>query len=86
MGTVTSSSPCCGDLAVTYKYAGRLIEAEALYWQVLVVLEAALGREHPDVAAVWHNLGGVRHAGGDLTSAERFARQGWPADRRTRRR
>ena len=48
------------DLAVTCKYAGRLAEAEALYRQVLPVLEAAFGPEHAEVAAVWHNLGGVQ--------------------------
>ena len=40
------------------------------------MLEAALGPEHPEVAAVWHNLGGIRHASGDLATAERFARHG----------
>lgn len=31
------------DLAVTYKSAGRLAEAEALYWPALAVFESTLG-------------------------------------------
>ena len=64
------------DLAVTYKYAGRCTEAETLYWLALPVLLAALGADHVVVAAVWHNLGGIRHAQGDLDAAEQFARRG----------
>ena len=56
------------DLAVVYKYLGRLDEAEVLYRQALRVLDAALGGDHPEVATVLHNLGGIAHAKGQLRS------------------
>jgi tetratricopeptide (TPR) repeat protein len=63
------------DLAVTLKFSGKLDEPEELYLRALAIVERELGSEHPDVAAILHNLGGLAHARGDHAGAEAPSRR-----------
>src|SRR5215208_2836601 len=45
------------NLAVVHKDQGRFAEAGRLYRRALPLLGQALGPEHPELAAVYHNLG-----------------------------
>jgi tetratricopeptide (TPR) repeat protein len=63
------------DLAVTLKFVGKLDEAECLYGRSLAILERELGPDHPDLATLFHNLGGLAHARGDYAAAEPPARR-----------
>ena len=68
------------DLAVTYKYAGRVARRrKRCTGTPSPCWVAALGADHVVVAAVWHNLGGIRHAQGDL-DARRTIRTPRPDD------
>ena len=68
-------SDALNELAVTFKYSGRFDEAEVLYREALAIVEAELGPHDSDVATIYHNLGGLRHARGDFIDAERYARR-----------
>jgi tetratricopeptide (TPR) repeat protein len=64
------------DLAITFKFSGRFDEAEQLYRRSLEILTRAVGTdEHPDVASLYHNLGGLEHARGRFAKAEKPARR-----------
>ncbi|GIF69930.1 hypothetical protein Ais01nite_79650 [Asanoa ishikariensis] len=65
----------CNALAVTYKYTGRFDEAQVLYDRALAIIERVQGPDHVDVASIYHNLGGLAHARGALSDAERPARR-----------
>src|SRR5262249_34625146 len=54
----------CNNLAVLYKYTGRFDEAGRLYLRAMSLLERLLGPEHPEIATLYHNLGGLEHARG----------------------
>ena len=43
---------------------GRYDEAEPLYKKALAILERTIGPAHPDIASLYHNLGGLEHARG----------------------
>ena len=58
-----------------YKYNGRFTKAARLYRQALSSLIAAQGAEHPWVATLYHNLGGLEHARGNHARGEPFARR-----------
>lgn len=62
----------CNNLAVAHKYTGRLAEAARLY---LPLLEQTLGPEHPEIAVLYHNLGGLEHARGRFATGEPLARR-----------
>lgn len=62
------------DLAVVYKYAARLDEAERLYWRALPIL-AAERTQHVDVATIWHNLAGIEHTRKRFERGEAYARR-----------
>ena len=62
-------------LAVLYKYTARFATAARLYRRALAVTTQALGPEHPDVATIYHNLGGLEHARGRYTRGEPWARR-----------
>lgn len=63
------------DLAVLLKYTGRFVEAGELYESALKVFAARFGREHPEVATILHNLGGLAHAAGRPADGEGPARE-----------
>jgi tetratricopeptide (TPR) repeat protein len=63
------------DLGMTYKYLGRFAEAEAAYALARAILEGLPDADPEDLAALFHNLGGLAHARGDLETAEPLARR-----------
>jgi tetratricopeptide (TPR) repeat protein len=76
----------CGERSLTYALAlnefgvccknlGRLVDAGRAYQTALAILERHRGHDHPDVATVFHNLGGLEHAAGDGLRGEPFARE-----------
>jgi tetratricopeptide (TPR) repeat protein len=69
------------ELAVLYKFAGRFAEAERLYALVLPVVERVSGAASLEVAAIWHNVGGVLHAQGLYARAEQPGRKAWELSR-----
>src|SRR5262249_43743627 len=67
--------PLLNARAVLFKYQGRFSEAARLYRRALNLLTAAHGRDHPDLATIYHNLGGLEHARGRHAKGEPFARK-----------
>ncbi len=63
------------DLGMTYKYAGRFAEADEAYGRARAILEAMPDADPEDLAALFHNLGGLAHARGDFEAAEPLARR-----------
>lgn len=61
-------------LAVCYKYLAQFDAAVELYKEALQLTEQELGASHPDVATVWHNLGGLEHSRGRFADGEPYAR------------
>lgn len=62
------------DLGMTFKFAGRFDDAEAAYERVHSIFEALPTVDPSDLAALYHNLGGLAHARGDHVTAEPLAR------------
>jgi len=62
------------NLAVTYKYIGGFVDAEALLSRALAIAEA-LDDGHL-IATICHNLGGLAHARGDHSVGAAWARRG----------
>jgi hypothetical protein len=60
---------------VLYKYTGCFREALRLYRRALTIAVKVLGPEHPEVATLCHNLGGLEHARGRYARGEPFARR-----------
>jgi tetratricopeptide (TPR) repeat protein len=61
-------------LGMVCKYAGRFEQGLAAYRRALAIMEAAVG-SGPDVATLYHNLGGLEHARRDFEAAEPYARR-----------
>lgn len=61
-------------LGMTYKYWGRFEDGRRVYDRALEILIGGFGAEHPDVASLHHNLGGLEHARRDFAAAEPHAR------------
>ncbi len=61
----TEWATTANSLGILYKYMGRYDEAEPLYHKSLAILERSLGPDHPDIASLYHNLGGLEHARGN---------------------
>jgi tetratricopeptide (TPR) repeat protein len=61
-------------LGMVFKYCGRFDEGAELYRRALEILERAVG-ETRDVAAIYHNLGGLEHARRNFEAAEPYARR-----------
>ena len=49
-------------------------EAEILFRRSLATIERELGGQHPDVATIYHNLGGLEHLRGNYADTEPIAR------------
>jgi tetratricopeptide (TPR) repeat protein len=63
-------------LGMNCKYCGRFDEAEPLYRRAIGIIVAATGTEvHPDIASLYHNLGGLEHARDNYVAAEPHARR-----------
>jgi tetratricopeptide (TPR) repeat protein len=63
------------DLGMTYKYTGRFADAEAAYGRVLAIFDVQPFVDPEDLAALFHNLGGLAHARHDFAAAEPLARR-----------
>ncbi|MGH8557449.1 MAG: tetratricopeptide repeat protein [Methylococcales bacterium] len=56
--------------------SARTAQAEALYRRAIVIVERALGPEHPDIAVNLNNLAALHHAKQDYGNAELLYRRG----------
>ena len=63
------------NLAVLYLHQGRLDEAERYHKRAIVLLEEALGREHPSVGQAVGNLGALLNEAGRHAEAEPLLRR-----------
>jgi len=63
------------DLGMTFKYVGRFVDAEAAYGSARTILEGLPDVDPEDLAALFHNLGGLAYARGDFETAEPLARR-----------
>ena len=79
----TRAAEMMSDLGIVFKHAGRFGEAERVYRQALAIAVRHRGPGHPDVAAIYHNLGGLEHARGNYATAEPLARAGIEIRERT---
>ena len=61
------------NLAVLYKYTGKFDSAENLYRRALAILKKI--RNPLELAALYHNLGGLEHSRGRFAKGEPFARK-----------
>ena len=61
-----------------YFEAGKFYEAKPLIERALELRESALGREHPDVVLLRHNLGVLHYYLGQFSEAERIYKQTIP--------
>ena len=62
------------ELGMVFKYCGRFDEGLTVYRRSLGILEHAIGTS-PDVATLYHNLGGLEHARRNFEEAEPYARR-----------
>jgi tetratricopeptide (TPR) repeat protein len=63
------------NLAVVYKFWGKFDQAEGLYWRALAITQQHLGTDCIEVAAIYHNPGGLEHARGRYARGETYARK-----------
>jgi len=62
-------------LGVLCKEVGQLRRGESCYRRALPIFVRALGRLHPSVATIYHNLGGILYAQGLWGRAEHWTRR-----------
>jgi Flp pilus assembly protein TadD len=62
-------------LGVVLKYLGAFEDAETEYREALALIEQARELDHPDVAPVCHNLGGLEHARRRFAAGEPYGRR-----------
>ena len=62
--------PALGNLAALYSSQGRYAKAEPLYLRSLEIVEKALGKSHPHVAASLNNLAALYESQGRYAKAE----------------
>jgi len=62
-------------LGVVCKDLGHFRRSESCYRRALPIFERAFGEEHPSLATLYHNLGGVLYAQGRWPSAEYLTRR-----------
>jgi tetratricopeptide (TPR) repeat protein len=63
-------------LGVTYKFAGRLDDAQRCYDEVYDVLQSSPAPDPADLAGLFHNLAGLAHSRGDAASGILWAERG----------
>ena len=71
------------DLGIVHKYQGRFDEAERAYRRAHGIFLAARAEVSNELAALYHNRGGLEHARGRLAGGEPFARRGLELRERT---
>jgi tetratricopeptide (TPR) repeat protein len=69
-------------LAVLCKDLAKYDEARDLYERALILSEQAGSADDRDIAALYHNLGGIEHARRNFSAGEPFARKGLEIRRR----
>lgn len=57
------------------KFTGEFESGREHYQRALTTLQQLRPEGHPDLIALYHNLGGIEHAAGMFAAAERFARK-----------
>jgi tetratricopeptide (TPR) repeat protein len=57
------------------KFTGRFATGRRCYLRALAIMKRALGRDHPALAGIYHNLGGLEHERRDFARGERYARR-----------
>ena len=62
-------------LGVLCKEVGQLRRGESSYRRALPIFARVLGRSHPSVATIYHNLGGILYAQGLWGRAEHWTRR-----------
>ena len=63
-------------LGVTYKFAGRLDDAQRCYEEVYDLLQSSPTTSPNDLAGLFHNLAGLAHSRGDAATGILWARRG----------
>jgi tetratricopeptide (TPR) repeat protein len=63
------------DIGICCKFSGRFDEGQRVYLEALTITEEAAGPDHPDVASIYHNLGGLAHARRDFQAAIGYGRR-----------
>ena len=63
------------ELGVIGKFSGRYAEAERHYRAALPLVRRLYGARSAQMAALWHNLGGLDHARGQFRAGERAAKK-----------
>ena len=63
------------ELGVIGKFSGRYAEAERHYRAALPIVRKLYGERSAQMAALWHNLGGLDHARGRFREGERAAKK-----------
>ena len=74
-GSVTELARLHNEIGMAGKYGGDFARAEQAYDAALTLLQTELPADHPDLATIWHNIGGLAHARGDYAAAEAPARR-----------
>jgi len=62
---------------VLCKYWGKFEEGERTYLRALELLETTFGKESPETATLYHNLGGLEHTRGNFAKGEPLARKAY---------
>jgi len=71
------------NLALTYQYLARYMEAEPLYRQAIEIGEKTLGKDHPNVATSYNNLAELLRTQGKYDQAEPLYRRAIEIDEKT---
>jgi tetratricopeptide (TPR) repeat protein len=79
--TSEASAVARNQLGILYKYFGRFKEGLQLYQEALKVLVETHGEQSAQVGTIYHNLGGILFAKGDLHAAESYAFKSWAISR-----
>jgi len=88
LGLVTSAfgpdarqtATALNNLALTYHYLARYMEAEPLYRRAIEIDERVFGKDHPNVATDYNNLAGLLQDQGKYDQAETLFRRAMEID------
>ena len=73
-GETHETAIALNNLGILYKYTCEFDRAALHYRRALRITRRICGAEHPDVAGLYHNLGGLAFTQGRYRSAERWGR------------
>ncbi|MFJ4428956.1 tetratricopeptide repeat protein [Streptomyces bobili] len=63
------------ELGIVCKYSGHFERGAEYYLHARTLMESELDPNDPELASIYHNIGGLEHARGDFVAAEGPARQ-----------